>query len=183
MTLSEGKKKVYMLLDEYSSGGVVTEDEDIENKMASFFDMAQKELARIVPIVKVAEIEQEPGVTEYAMPEDFWKLKKIWRSGRAYRGYRWKAGKLIIPETETQPVEVEYFANPAQITENTPENYVFEVSDNAAQAMPFYVAAQQLIVDLVMDYSAPWAMWMQMKQDLINSGTGERATLTNVLFR
>ena len=41
MTLGEGKKKVYMLIDEYSSGGAVTEDEDIETKMAAFFDIAQ----------------------------------------------------------------------------------------------------------------------------------------------
>lgn len=36
MTLGEGKRKVLMLLDEYSSGGELTVDEDIEKKMADF---------------------------------------------------------------------------------------------------------------------------------------------------
>ena len=35
MTLGEGKKKVYELLDEYSSGGELTEDKDIELKLAA----------------------------------------------------------------------------------------------------------------------------------------------------
>ena len=41
MTLGEGKRKVLMLLDEYSSGGELTVDEDIEKKMADFFATAQ----------------------------------------------------------------------------------------------------------------------------------------------
>ena len=41
MTLGEGKRKVLMLLDEYSSGGERTVDEAIEMKMADFFEPAQ----------------------------------------------------------------------------------------------------------------------------------------------
>ena len=47
MTLEEGERRVYMLLDEYSSGGALTRDADIEAKMADFFDIAQKQAADI----------------------------------------------------------------------------------------------------------------------------------------
>ena len=39
-----------MLLDEYSSGGALTRDADIEAKMADFFDIAQKNAAEIKKI-------------------------------------------------------------------------------------------------------------------------------------
>lgn len=42
MTLGEGKRKALMLMDEYSSSGVLTVDEDLELRMADFFDLAQK---------------------------------------------------------------------------------------------------------------------------------------------
>ena len=56
MTLGEGKRKVLMLLDEYSSGGELTVDEDIEKKMADFFDTAQKDMASFKRIIRTQEI-------------------------------------------------------------------------------------------------------------------------------
>ena len=57
MTFGEGKDKVYMLLDEHSAGGSVDHDEDIEMKMAGFFDICQKNLAQIRRIVKTETIQ------------------------------------------------------------------------------------------------------------------------------
>lgn len=68
MTLGEGKKKVYELLDEYSSGGELTEDKDIELKLADFFDIAQKRVAMVKRIVAVKTINRTAGKTEYSMP-------------------------------------------------------------------------------------------------------------------
>lgn len=181
MTLGEGKRKVYMLLDEYSSGGEITRDADIENKMADFFDMAQKDLARICRIVRLHAIENDDDETEFSMPEDFQQMKTVWRNGKRYRGYRWKNGKIIIPDGAA--VEIEYYANPATVDAETPDEYEFEIRDNAAQAMCFYVAAQQLIVDLVMDYSALWAIWLQMKQELQQQGECMFSGITNTLYR
>ena len=154
MTLSDGKRKVYMLMDEYSSGGVVTPDADIENKMADFFDTAQKQVAAIKPIRRVFTVERVSGQTDYAMPADYRKLICIRRDGKKTRRYDWRAGALVIPKGDTAEVEVEYCAWPATITPETPDTYEFEVAEDAQQAMPFYVASQQLISDLVLDYSA-----------------------------
>lgn len=182
MTLGEGKRKVYMLLDEYSSGGEITRDADIENKMADFFDMAQKDLARVCRITHSYEPDTDDDETAFEMPDDFLSLKAVWRNGKRYGGYRWKAGKIIIPDGAA--VEIEYYASPETVDGQTPDDYTFEVGDNAAQAMCYYVAAQQLIVDLVMDYSALWAIWLQMKQELQQQGDGgQQSGVLNTLYR
>ena len=178
MTLREGKKKVYEIIDEYSSGGEITRDADIEAKMADLFDIAQKELAQHCPIVKLYAPEE--AAEELEMPGDFLRLRTLWRNGRPYRAYRWKAGKLL---TGGGDVEIEYVANPATVNDETPDNYEFEISDNAAQAMPYFVAANQLIVDLVLDYKAIYAIWERKKQELSYRGSGENTMLRNVLYR
>lgn len=176
MTLEEGKKKVYELLDEYSSGGEITVDEDIELKMADFFDIAQKELANLVPIVRLY-VPEESG--EITMPDDFLRLKTVWRNGKPWRGGTWKAGKLYASGN----IEIEYLASPATVDADTEDSYEFEIDDNAAQAMPFYVAAQQLLVDLVMDYAAPLGIWERRKQELAARCDGTQQGVRQTLYR
>ena len=60
----------------------------------------------------------------------------------------------MIPLDDAATVEIEYFAFPTTITPDTDDSYEFEVAEDAQQAMPFFVASQQLISDLVLDYSA-----------------------------
>ena len=56
MTLGEGKRKVLMLIDEYSSGGSITVDQDLNMRMADFFDLGQKNIAtRIPPMEPMAD--------------------------------------------------------------------------------------------------------------------------------
>lgn len=182
MTLGDGKRKVYMLLEEYSSGGEITKDEDIEAKMADFFDMAQKDMAEVRRIEKLHTVEREDNVTDYAMPADFMALKAVWADGKRTRRLSWRAGKLIIPETERAEISVEYFAVPETIGPTTPDSYEFEIGEDAAQALPFYVAAQQLISDLVIDYSAPWGIYRLRKQEIEQQGNGG-TRLVNTFYR
>lgn len=155
MTLGEGKKKVYELLDEYSSGGTVTKDEDLEAKMADYFDIAQKQMAAMQRIIKTMTITRVSGQTEYSMPDDFAGVYRVWYGGAVRNSrFAWKGGKIIIPTDDTQSVEIEYFAFPATINSDTPDTCVFEVREDACQAMCFFVAAQQMVVDLVIDYGA-----------------------------
>jgi hypothetical protein len=153
VTLGEGKRKVYKLLDEYSSGGTVTADADIEARMADFFDTAQKQAAAVRRIVNLEEIVRVEGVTDYALPDNFGSLYRIWRDGEVSKGrYRFKGNTIVIPETDdAETIELEYFAVPATIGADTDDDYEFEVSEDAAQCMPFFVAAQQLVSDLIVD--------------------------------
>lgn len=166
MTLGEGKQKVYMLLDEWSSGGELTKDPDIELKMIPFFDTAQKRVAKVERISKVLKLTRREGKTDYPMPQDFAGLVAVWRNGEPTRRYRWKAGKLVIPESDAGVVEVEYYRTPETIPENPGDDYEFEVSDEAAELLPFYVACQNLFPDLMIDYTPYLLEWEKMLQEL-----------------
>jgi len=182
MTLGEGKRKVYMLMDEYSSGGAVTDDPDIEAKMADFFDIAQKQVAEIKRIRRTHTIERVEGQTLYPMPEDFLKLICVWRGESVTKRFRWRAGCIEIPAGERNTIELEYFALPKTIGPDTPDDYVFEVSEDAAKALPYFVASQQLIADLVMDYGALYGIYQSMLSTLVIAEPGG-VSLRNSFYR
>lgn len=183
MTLLEGKKKVYELLDEYSSGGVVTQDADLEARMADFFDIAQKRLSRISRIVRLARVERETGVTEYDLPADLQELSRVYRGGKVCRGAEIRGGKLIIPESDRESWELEYYAVPAAVSAATPDAYEFELGEDAAQAMPFFVAAQQLTADLVVDNTALLTLFRMMCEDLSARRADGALRIRNALYR
>lgn len=164
MTLADGKRKVLMLLDEYSSGGEITEDPDIMNKMNDLFDMAQKDMSVSQPVVATEEIELDPsGYTD--LPENFSRCLRTWKDGKQISSFPVAAGKLLSGNC-TGAITLEYIKIPSRIDENTSDNYEFEVNELAANVLPFYVAAQQLVVDLVVDYSALWNMYVIQKAQL-----------------
>ena len=181
MTLGEGKRKVYMLLDEYSSAGTVTRDADMEAKMADFFDMAQKQVAEIRKIRKTATLEPMENSHLYPMPKDFLRLIKVWRGDGSTRRWSFRGNCLYLPYGERQSIEIEYFALPASITPDTPDDYEFEVGEDGAKALPFFVASQQLLSDLVMDHGALFSIYQSMLST-IQSGGGEKPTLINSFY-
>ena len=184
MTLGEAKNKVYMLLDEHSAGGEIEHDEDIEKKMTAFFDMAQKTLAQIRKIVRSETIEPVSGVTAYDMPDDFRALYRVWADGRpAKNRFRWRSGQIILPEGSASEVVIEYFALPGTIPPDAPDSYKFEIAPDACECMPYYVAAQQLLPDLVMDYGAMLQMYNYQVSLLTTAQPDENRRVTQSLFR
>lgn len=183
MTLGEAKNKVYMLLDEHSAGGEIEHDEDIEKKMTAFFDTAQKTLAQIRRIVREYALPLTMGKTAYEMPPDFSALYRVWADGKnATRRFRWIGGKLVIPEGYAE-VTVEYFAMPQTIPTDAPDSYEFEIAPDACECMPYYVAAQQLLPDLVMDYGAMLTMYDRAVSLLKVTQPGENQKIAQSLFR
>ena len=184
MTLGEAKEKVYMLLDEHSAGGEVEHDEDIELKMVRFFDIAQKTLSQIKKILKVKKITAQSGKEEYAMPGDFRQVYRIWRDGVTVTNrYRWRGGKLLIPERDAgDEFTVEYFANPETIPADADDEYEFEIAEDACECMPYYVAALQLLPDLVMDYGSMLNMYNMAVGLLDTSMPGENSRITQAFF-
>ncbi len=166
MTFGEGKEKVFKLLDEWSSGGEVATDADIEQKMAAFFDIAQKKAAQVEKLTGLVQIKRKQGKTEYSMPADFSGVVSVWRNGAQTNRFCWKAGKIVIPESETGTIEVEYFRVPETINEKTEDDAEFEVSEFAAQLLPFYVAAQNLFPDLMINYQPYLVEWEKGLQEL-----------------
>ena len=218
MTLGEGKRKVLMLIDEYSSGGAITEDKDINAKMVDFFDLAQKQVASYRKIIRdysvplwepresaarfsgerrsagVSELsdlaesegyggrDDEEGCALYPMPADFGSVFRVWRDGALTRKYAWRGNSIWIPEGDAQAVTVEYFAVPATIPFDAPDSYEFEVDEDAAACMPYFVAAQQLVVDLILDPAPLLELYERMLSTLdmrrpSAGGGGVRQTL------
>lgn len=183
MTLGEAKNKVYMLLDEHSAGGEIEHDEDIERKMTAFFDTAQKMLAQTRRIVREYALPLRAGQTAYEMPKDFYALYRVWADGRRLRSFRWRGGKLVVPEGYAAEIVVEYFAMPKTISEDAPDSYEFEIAPDACECMPYFVAAQQLLPDLVLDYGAMLAMYERAAAKLPASLPDENRHVAQTLYR
>lgn len=183
MTLGEAKNKVYMLLDEHSAGGEIEHDEDIEKKMTAFFDTAQKTLAQIRRIVREYALPLAMGKTAYEMPSDFSALYRVWADGRITRALRWRAGKLLVPEGYAAEIVVEYFAVPNTIPQDAPDSCEFEIDAEACECMPYYVAAQQLLPDLVLDYGAMLQMYDRAAARLSAALPGGNRRVAQSLFR
>ena len=168
MTLGEGKRKVLMLLDEYSSGGELTEDEDINLKMNDLFDIAQKDVAQWQPIVRRGEVRLD-GTGSMALPADVSRVLCIRRNGACTSKYEVVDGKVLFETGDVSTLTLDYIAVPQTITPETEDDHEFEVSAEAANCLPFFAAAQQLIPDLVVDYGALYSIYQQMKSQLPRS--------------
>lgn len=174
MTLGEGKALVLKLLDEYSSGGTISEDADINAKMTGFFDMAQRHMSGIKRVVKLYTVPLASGVTAYDMPADFARLYRVWEDGvPSRRRWGWKGNKLLVPATgRADALEVEYFATPI-MPADAADTYEFELSEDAAACMPYWVAQQQLIVDLVVDYQPLMVLYQNALSSVDRSLPGD----------
>ena len=168
VTLGEGKRKVLMLLDEYSGGGEITVDEDIDAKMNDFFDLAQRDVSAWQPIVRRVGVTLD-GTGSKALPEDVSRVIRIRKNGIRVSGYEVIDGRLISNAGDKSTLSLDYIATPEKITPETPDDYEFEVSEEAANCLPYFVAAQQLIADLVVDYGAFYNLYLQTRALLSRS--------------
>ena len=168
VTLGEGKRKELMLLDEYSGGGEITVDEDIDAKMNDFFDLAQRDVSAWQPIVRRVGVTLD-GTGSKALPEDVSRVIRIRKNGIRVSGYEVIDGRLISNAGDKSTLSLDYIATPEKITPETPDDYEFEVSEEAANCLPYFVAAQQLIADLVVDYGAFYNLYLQTRALLSRS--------------
>lgn len=182
MTLGEGKRKVLMLLDEYSSGGEISVDEDIDLKMNDFFDMAQRDMAQWQPIVRRTVVTLDGSGSE-GLPNEVARVFRIRKNGVRVSAYEVIEGKLVYDAGDTSTLALDYIATPSTITPETEDSYVFEVSEDAANCLPFFVAAQQLIPDLVIDYGAFYNLYLQMRGMLPRSTLSSSGGVRQALYR
>ena len=184
MTLGEGKAKVYMLLDEHSAGGVVEHDPDIEAKLNFFFDMAQKEVAKVQKLRRTRRIAPGEGGREVRLPADCMELCTLWADGRPLRRFTLRGGSLLLPPAAAgKELVLEYNAVPETIGAHTPDDYEFELPEDGCGCLPYYVAAQQLLPDLVMDYASMLSMYRYSLSTLSGGRSGPPGAVTQSLFR
>ena len=143
MTLDQGENAVLKLMDEYGDGS--QPDQELIARMPELFGLAQKQLAQLQRIVRTAEIGAESR--EYPLPEDCAKVFRVWEGDETTRKWVQRGKTLLFSSPKARVLE--YFATPETITEDTVETYEFEISEEAAACMPFFVAASLLSTDMV----------------------------------
>ena len=78
----------------------------------------------------------------------------------------------------------QHLPTPATITADTDGAYEFEVSEEAANCLPFFVAAQHLLSEPEIDYGAFYNLYLQMRALLPRDGGDvKRGYVRQALFR
>ena len=181
MTLEEGKRKVVLLLEGYAGEGEIEVDADIALKMNDFFDIAQKDVAQWQPIVRRASLTLD-GTGSMALPPDVSRVLRIRREGVRVSGYEVVGGKLLSRAGDKSTLSLDYIVSPETITPDTADDYVFEVSEEAANCLPFFVAAQHLLSEPEIDYSAFYNLYLQMRS-MLSRSTMTGGSVRQALYR
>lgn len=142
MTLEEAKRKVMIELDESGETSVFENISDYAVKLPDIFNTVQKELAMFCkPVEKVMDIEVENGF--YEKPADCYVIKAIYQ-GTERVGFGLIAGTIKLDNGTYKMV---YEAIPANIDEDTEDDYEFEIDVDCQEAMIHGVCAQLCIND------------------------------------
>lgn len=141
MTYGEAKSRVLKLLDETKPKA------DILQKLPAFFDIAQLEVAAVAPLKKSVLLEKEKGAFSVALPDDFWRVRRVWSidsegNRTAFDRFFAYPHELRVFIVDALTLELEYNARPTTIDAQTADDYPLELSDEANDAMLFFVAAQ-----------------------------------------
>ena len=167
MKLGELKTYAIKLIDEYSNNANITDDEDIRLKLNDLFNIAQIEMATSIrQIEKVFEFslpsdeytaQEDEQYISIPLPEDFFDINKIRfypKDRRFSLDYYIQAKNLKVNKNGVGKYELEYYAYPTVITEETTDEHELEVDLDAQMFLPYYVAADILKSDVSADYTS-----------------------------
>lgn len=149
MTLLDIKKKVLQLIEEISDTEDLTSDPDIEAKLNSVINMVQFELARMkkIPAVSVEEV-TDGQLFDMNTLENFYQSRLI-RFDGAY-----ELVENIAVFNGSGTATFYYYKYPEAITDETPDTYEFELSQDALEILPYGVASDILKSDVSTNYGA-----------------------------
>ena len=159
MTLKEMKMKVLGLIEELNpDSDLLTDDPDISAKMNAVINQIMFELARIKKIPKFVEMEVSKGDTvEFSRIEGKCGYE-IYQIGLVSGvGYVPRANGTVLKILESGRLEMDVFVYPERITDNTKDNYEFELSADALEVMPYGIAADLLKSDVSAEYGSVYA--------------------------
>ena len=148
MTLEEMKDKVYAMIEEYNEDADdLTEDEDLALKMNGVINQIQNELARHKKIPAIKEIEVTEGDIKLLneIADDMYQLNTI-------KGIDADINLNEVIFNETGTAKIYYYKYPTQIDRDTEDDYVFELSTDVLEIMPYGVAGDILKSDVSSQY-------------------------------
>lgn len=157
--LKDVKIRVLALIEELDKkSATFTSDPDIEAKMPYVIDQVQHEMARHKKIPEYIEVSVQAGQTmRFA---DLAKVcgKEIYQLDRITGPiYDLRANGTVIKFREEGTAGIDCFVYPTQITEETPDDHVMELSEDALNILPYGVAADLLKSDVSSNYGSIYA--------------------------
>lgn len=163
MSLEEMKQKVYAMIEEYSDeADDLTEDEDLATKMNGVINQIQNEVARLkkIPANKTMAVNEGDEITLSKIDSNMYQLYNI-------RGVDYDTMNDLIIFNENGTAKIYYFKYPTQITDDTPDDFTFELSRDVLEIMPYGVAGDLLKSDASSQYGAVYtARYQQLLSEL-----------------
>jgi hypothetical protein len=163
MTLGEMKQKAYTLIEEYSEDAEeLTEDEDLALKMNNVINQIQNELARIKRLPAYSTITGEKGniIDLNTQLEDFYQLDHV-------NGCNVDVFGTQIEFNEDGELKAYYYKYPTQITEETENEFEFDLPTDVLEIMPIGIAGTLLMSDVSNQYGQNYlTRYEQLKQTL-----------------
>lgn len=159
MTLGEMKKKTLGLIEELNPQSEhLTDDPDILAKHNYVVSQVMFELCRMKKIGRYVEFAVNEGdlITfddiASEVGNEIYQLNLVGGVNHAI-----KANGTVIKVLESGTLEVDCFVYPETIDENTKDSYVFELSQDVLEIMPYGIAADLLKSDISTEYGAIYA--------------------------
>lgn len=163
MTLEEMKYKVYAMIEEYNEDSdTFTDDEDYSTKINSIINQIQNELSRLkkLPVYKTMEVTENQVITLDSIDNNIYQLNVI-----KDVDYEMVGNSILFKEDGT--ARIYYYKYPKQITQDTPDTYKFELSDDVLEIMPYGVAGDLLKSDVSNQYGQVYAnRYAELKSQL-----------------
>lgn len=163
MTLGEMKQKAYSLIEEYSEDeDNLTEDEDLATKMNSVINQIQNELARIKKLPAYSTITglKDNIIDLNTQLENFYQLDHVTGCDVDVFGTQ-------VEFNEDGELKAYYYKYPTQITEETEDEFEFDLPTDVLEIMPVGIAGTLLMSDVSNNYGQNYLLrYEQLKQNL-----------------
>lgn len=143
MTLAELKAATLKLIEEYNDDAdELTDDEDIATKMNSCINSVLHELARFkkIPAMVTKTITDETLNLNLTTLDNFYQLNII-------RGLAYDRIETLVTFEKPGTANIYYYKYPDAIDDDTDEDEVLDLDEDALNIAPYGIAASLLMVD------------------------------------
>lgn len=173
MTLGQAKAAVMMLIDQYTPDSPPTDDEETLCKLNCLVELAQIQLCQIkkkqrrcMLLESQGEIDPETGMLSFALPADFYQLKRVTFAETGQEAWAEIYENALTTQAGHGAMVLQYYAYPAEIDDDTPDDTLLDLDRDTAQVLPYAVAADLLKADPSADYASFEAKYMGLLANL-----------------
>ena len=165
MTLAEMKEKVFTLIEEYNEDeDNLTEDEDLGLKMNGVVNQIQNEIARHkkIPAYKIINVKKGQVMQMSDIDSNIYQINTM-------KGVEFDMPSYsdTIEFLEDGEIKIHYFKYPTQIDSSTSDDFVFELTRDVLEIMPYGVAGDLLKSDVASNFGTIYsARYREMLSEL-----------------